>query len=157
METVYKSTLLPLLANSTRNRYEESSRTISCRRSDRSAARSHALTLQPYESRDKIRDVMSTILSSAVTYGILVKNPMQGVRLSPGRKGNGVRPYIDPMKFSSLLVLIPEPYATMVHVAAFTGLRPSELVGLRWRNVHEDSITVEERYCRGEWCSQEQS
>lgn len=43
-----------------------------------------------YESRDKIRDVMSSILSSAVTYGILVKNPMEGVRLAPGRRGNRV-------------------------------------------------------------------
>jgi integrase len=47
--------------------------------------------------------------------------------------------------------MIREPYATMVHVAAFTGLRPSELIGLRWRNVHSDSITIEEKYCRGEW------
>ena len=104
-----------------------------------------------YESRDKIRDVMSSVLTSAVTYGILIKNPMEGVRLTPARRGNRVKPYIDPMKFSSLLFLIPEPYATMVHVAAFTGLRPSELIGLRWRNVHADSITIDERYCRGEW------
>jgi len=55
------------------------------------------------------------------------------------------------VKFPALLALIPEPYATMVYVAAYTGLRPSELVGLRWRNVHADSITIEERYCRGEW------
>ena len=27
----------------------------------------------------------------------------------------------------------------------------SELVGLRWRNVHGDAITIEERYCRGDW------
>jgi integrase len=39
----------------------------------------------------------------------------------------------------------------MVYVAAFTGLRASELIGLRWKNVHADSITIEERYCRGEW------
>jgi integrase len=163
VETVYKSTLLPLLANSTRNRYEGVIKNYLMPAFGSKCLRDLTpLTLQQYfsgitnsklsyESRDKIRDVMSTILSSAVTYGILVKNPMQGVRLAPARKGNRVRPYIDPMKFSSLLVLIPEPYATMVHVAAFTGLRPSELVGLRWRNVHEDSITVEERYCRGEW------
>jgi integrase len=47
--------------------------------------------------------------------------------------------------------LIPEPYASMVFVAVFTGLRVSELIGLRWRNLHEDSITIEERYCRGDW------
>ncbi len=39
----------------------------------------------------------------------------------------------------------------MVFVAIYTGLRVSELIGLKWRNVHEDSITVEERYCRGDW------
>src|SRR5579864_3728852 len=39
----------------------------------------------------------------------------------------------------------------MVYVAAFTALRVSELAGLLWRNVHADSITVEQRYCRGNW------
>jgi integrase len=163
VETVYKSTILPLLAKSTRERY-----TSVIKNYLNPAFASHymrdltPLTLQryfsgvassklSYESRDKIRDVMSSILSSSVKYGILIKNPMEGVRLPPARKGNRVKPYVDPAKFSSLLVLIPEPYATMVHVAAFTGLRPSELIGLRWKNVHADSITVEERYCRGEW------
>jgi len=27
----------------------------------------------------------------------------------------------------------------------------SELIGLRWRNVYSDSITIEERCCRGDW------
>jgi len=65
--------------------------------------------------------------------------------------GNRVKPFIDPAKFSTLLALIPEPYATMVYVAVYTGLRPSELIGLKWRNIHTDTITVDERYCRGEW------
>jgi len=47
--------------------------------------------------------------------------------------------------------LISEPDATLVFVAVFTGLRVSELIGLRWRNVHEDSITIEERHSRGDW------
>ena len=104
-----------------------------------------------YESRDKIRDVLSSILGSAVTYGLLVKNPTEGVRLSPGKKGNRTKPYFDPAKFSALLSLIPEPYATMVYVAVYTGLRASELIALKWKNVGVDSITIEERYCRGEW------
>ena len=70
-----------------------------------------------YESRDKIRDVMSSILSSAITYGILIKNPMEGVRLAPARKGNRIKPYIDPLKFYALLALIPEPYAlSLIHI-----------------------------------------
>jgi len=163
VESVYKTTLLPLMAKSTQARYTSVIKLYLNPAFGSKCMRDLTpLTLQQYfsgiassklsyESRDKIRDVMSSILSSAVTYGILVKNPMEGVRLAPARKGNRVKPYIDPVKFSALLVLIPEPYATMVHVAAFTGLRPSELVGLRWRNVHADSITVDERYCRGEW------
>src|SRR5437667_8108807 len=39
----------------------------------------------------------------------------------------------------------------MIFVAVYTGLRVSGLIGLRWRNVHQDSITIDERYCRGEW------
>jgi integrase len=33
----------------------------------------------------------------------------------------------------------------------WTGLRVSELIGLRWRNIHADSISIEQRFCRGDW------
>jgi hypothetical protein len=36
----------------------------------------------------------------------------------------------------------------MVFVAIFTGLRVSEVIGLKWRNVHADSITVDEEIVR---------
>jgi integrase len=39
----------------------------------------------------------------------------------------------------------------MVYVAMYTGLRVSELAGLRWDDVHKDSITIDERFCRGDW------
>jgi len=55
------------------------------------------------------------------------------------------------MRFRAFLQLIPEPYASMVYVVVYTGLRPSELIALRWRNVHADSITIDERCCRGDW------
>jgi len=163
VETVYKSTLLPLLAKSTRDRYEGVIKNYLMPAFGSKCLRDLTpLTLQQYfsgmtksplsyESRDKIRDVVFSILGSAVTYGLLVKNPAEGVRLSPGKKGDRIKPYIDPAKLSTLLALIPEPYATMVYVAVYTGLRASELIGLKWKNVHADSITIEERYCRGEW------
>jgi integrase len=163
VETIYKTTLLPLMAKSTKDRYEGVIKNYLKPAFGSKGLRDLTpLTLQQYfsnmtgselsyESRDKIRDVMSSILASAVTYGLLVKNAAEGVRLSPGKKGNRIKPFIDPLKFSALLALIPEPYATMVFVAVYTGLRASELIGLKWRNVHADSIAIDERYCRGDW------
>jgi hypothetical protein len=40
-----------------------------------------------HESRDKIRDVLSSVLRSAVNYGLLVKNPVETVRLPAERRG----------------------------------------------------------------------
>jgi integrase len=163
VESIYKTTVLPLMAKSTQSRYLSVIKLYLNPAFESKCMRDLTpLTLQQffsgfaasalsYESQDKTRDVMSSILSSAVTYGILIKNPMDGVRLPRAKKGNRVKPYIDPAQFSRLVELIPEPYATMVHVAVYTGLRPSELVGLRYRNVHADSITVDERCCRGDW------
>src|SRR5205814_6307762 len=50
-----------------------------------------------------------------------------------------------------LVELIPEPYASMVYVAIYTGLRVSELAGLRWNDIGTNSITIDERFCRGDW------
>jgi integrase len=104
------------------------------------------------ESLDKIRDVLSSICGAAVRYGLLIKNPVEGVRLPRPKRGKKKsKPWITRQQFDCLISLIREPYATMVYVAIFTGLRVSEIIGLRWGNVHHDSITIEERYCRGEW------
>jgi len=105
-----------------------------------------------HESRDKIRDVLSSALRSAVEYGLLVKNPVEGIRLPAEKFGRRrSKPYVKPQQFEELLSRIPEPYATMVFVAIYTGLRVSELCGLRWNDVHESAITIDERYCRGDW------
>jgi len=105
-----------------------------------------------HESVDKIRDVLSSVLGSAVKYGYLITNPMDGVQVPPDRRGRRRhKPFVRPEQFAALIELISEPYATMVYVAVYTGLRVSELIGLRWGDVHEHSITVDERYCRGDW------
>jgi integrase len=105
-----------------------------------------------HESRDKIRDVLSSVLRSAVEYGFLIKNPVENVRMPAERRGRKRnKPYLSPDQFNWLLKAIPEPYATMVYVAIYTGLRVSEMAGLRWDDIHEDAITVDEPYCRGDW------
>jgi integrase len=106
------------------------------------------------ESIDKIRDVLSSVLGSAVKYGYLITNPAEGLQVPPARRGSRrQKPFVRPEQFSALVELIQEPYATMVYVAVYTGLRVSELIGLRWSDVHEHSITIDERYCRGDWAA----
>ena len=63
----------------------------------------------------------------------------------------GGKPYLKIDEFYKLLDAIAEPYGSMVYVAVFTGLRVSGLAGLKWRNIHEGAITIEERYFRSDW------
>ena len=88
----------------------------------------------------------------AVQYGLLVKNPVEGIRLPAERRGKRkTKPHVTPEQFEQLIELIPEPYASMVFVAVWTGLRVSELIGLKWEDVGADSLTIDERCCRGDW------
>jgi hypothetical protein len=106
------------------------------------------------ESRDKIRDVLSSCLGSALQYGLLVKNPVEGVRLPPDRLGRRrSKPYLTPAQFEDLLARIQEPYTSCCSSAIYTGLRVSELTALRWNDINEqeNSITIDERFCRGDW------
>jgi integrase len=163
VNTVYTTTVLPLMAKATQDRYRGILENYLKPTFSKASLRDLTpLTLQryftglvnsnlSYESKDKIRDVLSSVLSSAKDYGLLITNPAEGIRLPRDRRGRRTKPYVDPPKFSTLLTLIAEPYSTMVYVAVFTGLRVSELIGLRWRNVGVDSITVEQRCCRGDW------
>ena len=81
----------------------------------------------------------------------LNKNPIEGLRLPLDKRPRQAKPTITPEQFNALLELVQEPYATMLYVAVWTALRVSELIGLKWRCIHGDAITVEERYCRGDW------
>jgi len=105
-----------------------------------------------HESQDKIRDVLSAVLGFAKQHGLLHLNPAEGLRLPTARTGRRrSKPYLTPQQFEKLVAKIPEPYATMVYVAIFTGLRVSELAGLRWNDLGQNTITIDERFCRGDW------
>jgi len=101
----------------------------------------------------KIKEVLSSVLKSAVEFEMLIRNPMLAVRIPRAKVVNKHRakPYLTPEEFDRLLVLVDEPYASMIYVAVHSGLRVSELIGLRWEDIHADSLTIDERYCRGDW------
>jgi len=163
VEETYKPVVLPLLAKPTVDRYVGVIKNYLQPAFGEMMLRDlTTATLQRYfsgmatwdleaESKDKIRDVLASILNSAVTYQLLVRNPLDGVRLPRSRHGKRMKPFLMPREFEQLVELIPEPYATMVYVAIYTGLRVSELIALRWRNVGEDTLLIDERYCRGDW------
>ena len=88
----------------------------------------------------KIMDTLSSILRSAVRYKHIAVNPLEGLEVAPDKRGKRAKPLIYPSQFDALVQIIPEPYATMVYVAVWTGLRVSELSALRWRNIGHDCV-----------------
>ena len=104
-----------------------------------------------YPSIVKVRDALSSILRSAVRFRFIIINPLDGLQLPPDKRGRRSKPFISPLQFDALVATVPEPYASMLYVAVWTGLRVSELIGLKWRCVHTDSLSIEERFCRGDW------
>jgi len=104
-----------------------------------------------YPTLLKIRDALSSILRSAVDAEFLEKNPLDGLKLPKDKRPRRAKPVLTPRQFYQLLELMPEPYATMVCVCVWAGLRASEVIGLRWRDIQPDAIAISERYCRGDW------
>lgn len=181
VNTVYVPTEMPLLASSTQERYGGILKNYLVPTfGDRCLRELTPVALQQYISGFKIKDssgqkteeaekkgvtdalerasvvkirvVLSSCLGSAVKYGYLVSNSAAGLKVRPDKRGKRrQKPFIRPDQFAALLELIAEPYATMIYVAVYTGLRVSELIGLRWNDIHDKSITIDERYCRGDW------
>jgi len=166
VEKTYIPVVMPLLATATQGRYQGvidnyllprfgrlSLRDLTPESIQRFLSEMATSPLAP-ESRDKIRDVLASILKSAGTYRLLVNNPIKDLRMPVDQRGrHHSKPHLTPEQFDRLISKIAEPYATMVYVAIFTGLRVSELAALRWEDIHTDSITIDERYCRGDWAA----
>jgi integrase len=177
VETTYEPVVMPAMAKSTQDRYKGVIRNYLIPAFGKLSLRDLSrLTVQQYfsgmagsdlghESKDKIKDVLSSILGSAVGFGLLVKNPVEAIRLPAQKSGKKrIKPHVTPEQFDKLLAQIQEPYASMIYVAVYTGLRVSELIGLRWNDVLMTeqlkdngekeiryAISIDERYCRGDW------
>jgi integrase len=166
----YRPVVLPLLASTTKASYEGTLRKYLIPAFGDTPLRDMStLNLQQYFSDLgasalsgstvlKIKEVLSSVLTSAVGYELLAKNPMLGVRILRNKVVNQKKkkkPHLTPGEFEQLANLVEEPYSTMTYVAVHSGLRVSELVGLKWEDVRDEegaeAITVDERYSRGDW------
>jgi integrase len=160
IDSIYRPTVLPLLASSTRSNYDGILRKRLVPLFGDYALRDlNTMTLQKYFSglqashstAMKIKDVLSSVLGSAVRFQMLVRNPIDGIQILLPRTGKRAKPHITPEQFELLVNGMSEPYATMVYVCVMSGLRVSELIGLKWDDILPDALVIDERYCRGDW------
>lgn len=160
VETVYKTTVMPLLAAPTRKIYQCYLKTqLLPKFGDMPLRDLTPLVLQKYfsglevghPSAMKIKDVLASVVASAKQFQMLIINPMNGLKLLPARKGKRIKPHIKPEEFVRLIDYMQEPYATMVLTDVLSGLRVSELIGLKLNDLLPSQIVVDERFCRGDW------
>ncbi len=97
----------------------------------------------------RIKSLLSGIFKHAKRQGVLNGlNPMQDVSIPKARGAAETYAYSleEVMRMVSVL---PEPAATIVATAAFTGLRKSELRGLLWENYNRSEIWVTQSVWNG--------
>lgn len=84
-------------------------------------------------SRAKIRNVLSILFNHACRYELFDRNPMRFVR--QGAKRRSAPAVLTALEIRALVDHLGLRERTLVLLAASTGLRQSELFGLKWRDV----------------------
>jgi integrase len=88
---------------------------------------------RPNGTKSKIKNIMSAIYTHAQRYKFCKENPIMLVRQSAKREREP--DVLDADEINAVLAELADPCRTVVHVAACTGLRISELLALKWEDV----------------------
>jgi integrase len=88
-------------------------------------------------TKAKIRNIMSAIFTHAMRYEWADRNPIALVRQSAKREK--IPDVLTADEVGSLLAALRDPCRTAVLLASCTGLRVSELLALKWADVHFDT------------------
>jgi integrase len=91
-------------------------------------------------TKAKIRNIMHALFNHAIRYEWLERNPITLVRQSAKRQCTP--DVLEVSEIKALLAELPEPVKTMVFLAASTGLRISELLGLKWADIDFDALEI---------------
>src|SRR5579862_2899520 len=92
-------------------------------------------------SRAKIRSILSILFNHACRYELLDRNPMRFVR--QGAKRRSAPNVLTAAEIKALVEHLPLRERTLVLLAAATGLRQSELFGLKWRtHLHSECVCL---------------
>jgi integrase len=91
-------------------------------------------------TKAKIKSVLGVLFQHALRYGWADRNPIRQVRQSAKRRREP--DVLTQAEVLMLLTLLPPLARAMVLVAAVTGLRRGELVGLKWEDIDFASGTI---------------
>ncbi len=90
--------------------------------------------------KSHVRNLMHTFFQAAIRWDMLERNPIDLVRQS--RKRLKTPRVLTPAEFKALLAQLAEPYKTMVLTIACLGLRVCELLGLQWKDIDFENLTI---------------
>lgn len=91
-------------------------------------------------TKAKIRNIMHALFNHAMRQEWLEQNPITLVRQSAKRQRTP--DVLEVAEIKALLEELQEPFRTMVFLAAGTGLRISEVIGLRWSDLNFDDLLI---------------
>jgi len=88
-----------------------------------------------------IRDLLASIMKSAVQDGLIDRSPFDGIKRKKPRRLNKAVPLADEMVEELLDCLRPQ-YRAIVLIGVTTAMRPSEILGLTWDRLDFDRATI---------------
>jgi len=124
-------------------------RTYDCQRCMDAIVRDDATLKQATLSR--VKSFMHEIFAQAIRLGLREGdvNPASGVKINC-IKGKGKTFAYSLEEIKSILDALSEPSRVLMAVAAYSGLRRGEIVGLKWEDYDGQSIWVRRNICFGE-------
>ncbi len=101
-------------------------------------------------SLQHVRSLASGIFTRAVNLGLIDVNPWSAVRLQESRAPEPTVAYTLKETLAIQKALSGRVDAELVFLlAAFLGLRPSEIAGLRWEDIFDEAIHIRQAVVRG--------
>ena len=101
------------------------------------------LDLAP-KSKSHLKNLMRVLFNAAMRWDLIPyqHNPMSLVRVKDSSKRQRQPKALSVEEFRKLLEHVPEPFRTMCIVAMCLGLRVSEILGLKWKDIDWEGLRL---------------